>query len=422
MRYKTVTAALSLVGLIATPPALAEVNYNFSGFGTLGATHSDTRDADYRGSILQPNGPGRSGSTKFGVDTKLGVQGAVNLGGGLSGTVQVVADHRADNSYRPEFEWANLKYQIDNHWYMRAGRIVAPVFMISDFRNVGYSQTSVRPPYELYMLNPMTHLDGGEIGAKFDVAGGTLSAQASGGRIKVMVKNRGDYQAIQVTGSDRNVNLTYEKGSSTFRIGYNLTKTNSQNDDITAIERAFSAGAYVGYPTPNANLHDIKATLWDVGYAYDDGKWLAQAEFVHDRSDGPAVQDTDAWSALLGYRAGKFTPYAGFSSMRSKEPPLKHPPANADPASPWYPMLSALANGINYFDSMINTHNQQHTVTLGTRYELYRNLALKAQWDRTFKPSMLPGLNRGAFMNPTAAFSEVSDTVNLYTVTLDFIF
>ena len=149
MKTKVIAAALGLAGLLGAQSALAEVTYGFSGFGTLGATHSDTREADYRGSILQPNGPGNSGSTMFGVDTKLGVQGTANFGSGLTGTVQVIADHRADNSYRPEFEWANFKYQVNDNWYVRAGRVVVPVFMLSDFRNVGYSQINVRPPYEV---------------------------------------------------------------------------------------------------------------------------------------------------------------------------------------------------------------------------------------------------------------------------------
>ena len=422
MKHKAIVVALGLAGLIGTQAARAEVTYSFSGFGTLGATHSDTREADYRGSILQPNGPGRSSPTMFGVDTKLGGQAIANLGNGFSATVQVVADHRADNSYQPQFEWANLKYQINDTWYVRAGRVVAPVFMVSDYRNVGYSQITVRPPYELYMLNPITHLDGGDVGAKFDVAGGTLAVQASGGRFKVVVKSRVESPAILVTGTDRNINLTYERGASTFRAGFNRTVNDSKSDEIAQLDMLLGYGRLVGYPTPNADLHHIKATLLDLGYVYDDGAWIGQAEYVQGRAEGPAVQDTDAWSAMLGYRVGKWTPYGAYTRMTSKEPPLRYPPATADPSSPLYPLLSRLASSINQFDTMVNTHYQQHTMTLGARWDLFKNVALKAQWDRTFKPSMRPGLNRGAFTHATTAFTEGAYTVNLYTMTLDFVF
>lgn len=432
MEMKKTAGALALGGLLCTSAAQAEVTYNFSGFGTLGAVHSDSREADFRGSIIQPNGAGRSKANMFGVDTKLGLQASADIGNGFSATVQAVADHRADNSYTPQFEWANLKYQINDTVHVRAGRVVAPVFMISDFRNVGFAQTTVRPAYEVYMLNPITHLDGAEVGAKFGVAGGTLRLQATAGRVKLTVKNRGHDDAIQVTGSDRNFNMSYEQGSSTVRLGVNRTKTNSESGQIAQMDRAFAAAAAFpafGYPTPNANLHDIKATLWDLGYVYDDGKWLGQAEYVRARSEGPSVQDTDAWMALLGYRVGKWTPYGGYSRMTSKEPPLKY----AEPRNPFpgVAMAQQLVDGINTFDNVINTHNQQHTLTLGARYDFYKNVALKFQWDRSFKPAMGPsaspggrwtGLNRGVFINPTDAFVRGAYTVNLYTVTLDFVF
>ena len=435
MKMKKMSWALALAGFLGSQAALAEVTYNFSGFGTLEAVHSDSREADFRGNIVQPNGAGRSGATMFGVDTKLGLQATANIGNGFSATVQAVADHRADNSYTPQFEWANLKYQINDTVYVRAGRVVAPVFMVSDFRNVGFSQATVRPAYEIYMLNPITHLDGVEVGTKFDVAGGNLRVQATAGRVKLTVKSRGQDDPINVTGSDRNINMTYEKDSQTFRLGYNRTKTDSQGPGITQIDAAFAAAAAFpafGYPTPNANLHDIKATLWDLGYIYDDGKWLGQVEYVQARSEGPAVQDTDAWSAMLGYRIGKWTPYAGYSRMTSKEPPLKYgEPVNPFAGTPFGPRAQQLVDGINQFDNVINTHNQQHTVTLGTRYDFYKNVALKLQWDRSFKPGMgasvspggrWSGLNRGVFINPTDAFMRGSYAVNLYTVTLDFVF
>jgi len=49
-------------------------------------------------------------------------------------------------------------------------------------------------------------------------------------------------------------------------------------------------------------------------------------------------------------------------------------------------------------------------------------VALKAQWDHTYKPSMAPGLNRGVFTNATTAFMQGASSVNLYTVALDFVF
>jgi len=52
-------------------------------------------------------------------------QAAANFGNGLSGVVQVVSDIRADNSYQPKFEWANLKYQATQDTSVRIVRVEA---------------------------------------------------------------------------------------------------------------------------------------------------------------------------------------------------------------------------------------------------------------------------------------------------------
>ena len=125
MNKRTTKRAWRLIGLATCAASLgpvglaqAETRIDFSGFGTLAATHSSTDKADYRASIVQPTGAGASKSWATGVDTKVGAQVSANMGGGWSGVVQVVSDHRYDNSYKPQVEWANLKYQIAPNWYV----------------------------------------------------------------------------------------------------------------------------------------------------------------------------------------------------------------------------------------------------------------------------------------------------------------
>ena len=43
---------------------------------------------------------------------------------------------------------------------MRVGRVGLPVFMISDYRNVGYANTMLRPPAEMYSQVPINSIDG----------------------------------------------------------------------------------------------------------------------------------------------------------------------------------------------------------------------------------------------------------------------
>ena len=393
--------------------------FNFSGFGTLGAAHSNNREADFIGSIVQPVGSGRSKATSFGVDSKLGGQATASLGNGLSGVLQVVADHRYDHTYRPEVEWANLKYDIDKHWYVRAGRVVAPVFMYSEQRNVGYSLTPAREPVDVYSLNPITHLDGLDVGTRYDVGGGVLFAQLTGGRHKLRIN---PVPIFEMSGSAALLNSTYEIGAQTFRLGYGKYKLQLRALDPTsdfldmyesAVRESGPANGY-GPDVANTRLHDIDVEIWGLGYAYDPGTWLVQGEFVSRKSPGNFVQDATAWYVLGGYRIGKFTPYASVSRLKSQESPLRPVPAG---------LLGVGLNSILIpaVESQFQYYNEQQSMAVGVRYDFYRNVALKAQFERIHKPGT-PSPNPGTFNIANSDFQVMTRNVNLFTLNLDFVF
>ena len=97
----------------------------FSGFGTLGATYSDERKADYVTTIFQPNGVGFTRPWSVTPDSKLGGQVDAIFNDQWSAVVQVIAKHHHDNSFTPQVEWANVKYQITPELSVRAGRTLA---------------------------------------------------------------------------------------------------------------------------------------------------------------------------------------------------------------------------------------------------------------------------------------------------------
>lgn len=426
MKKITRAVAMACLGMAGLAHADGATQFSFGGFGTLGATYSNNHEADFRHTLVMPGGPGASKATDPGIDTKLGLQGSANFGNGLSGIVQVVVDRRYDNAYSPEFEWANLKYDVSKNLYVRAGRVVAPVFMYSEQRNVGYSLTAVRADAEVYSLNPITHLDGADIGGKLDIAGGVWSLQATGGRTQLKLG-----VGVEIKGPAAMFNTTYEKGDSTFRMGYSQYKLDLRGlDALTAgafagyqqVMNAINNGLPLGYPTVTANVKfsDIRARVWGLGYAYDDGQWLVQSEYVRRRSGGYVVQDGDAWSVLAGYRSGKFTPYVSYSKLASKEPRGQAPAVGLGD-----PMTNFLASVVNDVDANYVRHNEQDRLSLGVRYDLYKNTVLKLQMDHVRKPADSGTGNIGLFQTYPASYPNfVTDkrSVNLVSLNLDFVF
>ena len=131
-----------------------------SGYGTLGAARSSDRTADYLIDAFKPNGPGATREWSADVDSRAGLQLALQVSPSLSAVVQVVSQQRHDSSYRPTVEWANVKYQATPDVAVRAGRIVLPIFLMNDSRKVGFANPWVRPPVEVYSLVPVTSSDG----------------------------------------------------------------------------------------------------------------------------------------------------------------------------------------------------------------------------------------------------------------------
>jgi hypothetical protein len=151
--------------------------FKFSGFGTLAASTSNNHAADYRISMYQKDGLGYSRSVETGLDSVLGLQTNATFTPELQGVVQVVVDRNYDNTWKPDLEWANLKYDFEHGIHVRLGRVMAPTSMQSDYRSVGYAQTMARPATELYFANPITHLDGIGVGGSLMLGPGQLGMQ-----------------------------------------------------------------------------------------------------------------------------------------------------------------------------------------------------------------------------------------------------
>jgi hypothetical protein len=92
-------------------------------------------------------------------------------------------------------------------------------------------------------------------------------------------------------------------------------------------------------------------------------------------------------------------------------------PAGA--AYPGSPSTAQLVSAI-----LLNNPMAQNTTTLGVRYDLMSNVALKLQWDhvKTALSNGQPGSGVGLFINPIAGFGNQDRRIDLISVSADFTF
>jgi hypothetical protein len=382
--------------------------WSVSGFGTLGVTHANQRQADYTTSVLRKTGAGASHPWSADVDSRLGVQLDVNLDRRWSAVLQVVSEQRHDNSYRPRVEWANVKYQLTPDLALRVGRIALPMFLTADYRKVGYAYPWVRPPVEGYGSLPISTSDGIDATLHWDLGRVRNVSQAiyghddidvapplyAYGRGLVGISNTSDWGKLSVRVSMIRAEVTTNTGSRLF-------------DALNAF------GAPGQALTRRYAIDHKQASMINIGVDYDPGEWFVMAEAGRTRMRSLLGTTRNAYVSG-GWRWRAFTPYAAWSRVRAQGSTAETG-LSLDGLAP---ALAAQAEAVNRgLNTLLASATQQTSIAAGVRWDLWTNVALKLQCDRV-KP--VAG-SRGTLINPTPAFRS-DRAFHVASVALDFVY
>ena len=413
-------SAIALGAALACSSAFAQEtpSVTFSGFGTIGAVHSNNDQVDFVSNARQPRGAGASRSTSFAPDSLVAVQANARFSSSLSGVAQVISQRQDDGTFRPGIEWAFVKYQAAPNLDFTIGRTALPAFAVSDSRLLGYSNLMVRPPVDVYFGVPLTHLDGVGASWRHDTSLGQLTLQGNFGNSNAHFPNGAKVKGENLVSASASL----ETGPVTWRAGYTTTKLTYHANGLNALVGGYnqygSGLMAMGAPAnfsqeayDAANFFNIdgrRASFADLGIAYDQGPWIAQAEITR-RKVGSLVPTTRSWHASAGYRIGKVTPYLGFSRLETLSSTT-----NAPVLSAITPTASAL-NGLGA-GALLASGTGQRTSTVGVKWNFRDNMDLKVQYD-----DVHPTQNFGTFTNTTGAAFAPS-RVGLTSVAVDFVF
>jgi hypothetical protein len=404
--------------LVALAPAWAFAQeppppVTFSAYGTLGLIHSSEHNADYLVDAFQSNGAGRTHEWSGAADTRLGLQLTATFTPRVSAVVQVLSQQNFEGSYRPIVEWANVKYEITPDFSVRAGRVVLPIFMVTDTRRVGYANPWVRPPAELYSLVPLTSNDGVDASFRARIGEATNTIQATAGRSDSDFPNSGGFNAGTAKVRDLTAIVdAFEWNNAVLRFSYGTAKLT-----IDAQEPLFAAFRQFGPPgtaiSDRYSVNDRRVTFVGIGASYDPGPWFAMTEWA--RFDTHSLLGTkSAWYVSGGYRIGKVTPYATYARIKADS-------ATSDPGLPLAglpPQVLPTAVFLNtVLNQQLNLLPQQHTVSVGVRWDFARSAALKVQYDRV---EVAPG-SLGMFGNFGPDY-QPGGRANLFSVAVDFVY
>jgi hypothetical protein len=217
------------------------------------------------------------------------------------------------------------------------------------------------------------------------------------------------------------LNLALEWGHSQLRLGAvraTLDFTNAEldlfNTVIDILIEADIAGATQFKRL--AVTENFEVDFFDIGYLYDDGQWLVHAEWVARRAESYIVTDNNAFFVLAGYRIDNWTPYVRYAQTNSLNDRSKVPHIDASHTN--NELLNLIAAGVNDFAVDIKTFDARESWSVGTRWDFADNLALKLQYDHVIKPAG----SAGFFANFTDTFRATRQRLDIYSMTLDFVF
>jgi len=275
------------IGLSLGTASAAELEFN--GFLSVAAGMTLSEDESY---VADPiTGVAYDDDISFKPDTMYALQATSQLGEGLSATAQIIG--RGGNDLEAEIEWAYLRYEIDDNWSIKAGRMRTPFFMHSTYIDVGYTYYWIRPPADLYR-SPLTRHEGIDLGYQgfvgdwdvaFDLSYGGAEFDVPGGRNL-------DFSNTAILSASTGLDWI------TFRGAYFVT------------ELVLSA------PTPQGILElEDDLTIVSLGMNIDYNNLLFSAEAVKSETDDGLRNTQNYWYVSGGYRFGDFTPHITFSDL-----------------------------------------------------------------------------------------------------------
>lgn len=367
---------------------------NVSGFGTFGYARLNTDDAEFS----RPNQERGAGKTfKNGVDSNLGIQATSQLTENISVTGQVLVRKDATDDFGAELAWAFAKYKINDNFSVRVGRMGLPVYMISDYRNVGYANTMIRPPAEVYSQVTFSHIDGIDAIYSKNVGEVLVTGQVAYGRTVADVVSGAKIEAS----NELALNLSAEYGPVTLRLG--RVSADIELTNFAALDGLLRTLRTVGFSNLANELSvvDKKGSFTSAGLTFDHKNYLVQAEYAK-RKTNSFISDTSSWYVMGGYRMGSFLPYVSHASLKQDSP-------KTTSAIPAVGPLLPLALGVR----TVLSQDEQTSNTIGVRWDFKKSAALKVQVDR-IKPvngqiilaNAKPGFNR-----PVTAVSAAVDFV-----------
>lgn len=402
-------------------PAAQAMDFNVSGFGTVGFAQSDK--AYHYQRFIDEEGT-------FTRDSIIGVQGDFKFTPQWGATIQgkFAPSTESDRRWDATLSWAFVSWRPSDEWLVRAGKLRLPFMLNTENADVGATYDLARLPMEVYSIAPTTDVVGLSISKTWlgDMFDFTLEGYTGKTQTHWRYYGREFRESEQASGSlylpikmqSSGLVISARTADHIFRAGFHEIEVTRTDGGKTKAEIIKST------PIPGVDIYDFAPggvdkmliPVYNVGLSLLlPADLRVTSEYARMRI-ATASQGLSRWGAYLAVsrRFGEWTPYAYFSKVKSAEAALdlwRRIDGNVLPQGPFERL-----NFWQKFIADIIVPMDQSTLALGSSWRLTNNAVMKAEWAHV-RTGVGPG-----FIDARKGSNGSEQHLNVYSLSYSFIF
>ncbi|EEY70838.1 porin [Grimontia hollisae] len=413
----TVFALTALISTMASAYAETREHIKISGFGNLSAIHSGTENLGFTYDLTK-EGVFDEWSWKKG--SAIGLQLNAGLSEEFDLVVQGVLQDRLDNDLNNSITWAFLRYKLSPRVSIRLGRIATPIYMLSEYRNVGFAYLWTKPITDFYANIPVTSLNGGDIAYTTPFWEGVIEVKLFGGQSEISINTIDSFNNVKLSPLI-GTKLSYDSNDWVLSASASTAKVdNGDPADLLISGASADSSIFLAWPSLERALEDFEFEntrfyYYSMGAAYESNNWYLQSELSYTDADWPFFPDLMSGYASIGKTVNALTFYSFTSKAKSVGTfyALQAP----DPHFLLNPQINGVYQLIQQnLDARVI---DQETFGIGMRYYIGPQISLKGQIERTW-------LNDNRFgawsINKQGLSAPVPNHIDSVSVSLSFVF
>ena len=365
-------------------------------FGTLGTVYNDNNK--YKFTKGPHSKDGSSKKINAYVDSILGSQLSYKFNDNLSLITQGIIRKDDFGDIKPSIDWSYLKYDSNENFIFKIGRIKLPYYKNSNNNNIGYSKLMIREAIEVYGQMPFNIYNGVEFIYSNLINKYFYTLQGSYGQedfnIPIQTLNQEFKNKIKDL---KAINFTFGNDIIEARASYLHGKISTENKFIDNIFSSLKGKKDLIVLANKYEMKDKNAEYFGLGLFIDYHNFIFSSEYGKRKVDSFYL-GTSGFYTTLGYRFGALIPYFTYAKIKMDENTT----------------INTEDYRLNYLIEIQNV--AQDTKTLGFKYHINQNIDFKFEYQR-IRPK---GTNGGFNLNATGDYENSNS--NIYSFAIDFIF